>query len=389
MARKKARTRQGFGEIEQLPSGNYRARYTGPDGERYKAQRTFVAKIDAEGWLSVERAAISSGKWKPPVVRDAEVFGPYATSWLAQRTTSKGQPLRPKTRAEYSRQLANGLATFADDHLGDITAARVRAWHNGRAQAGPTQAGAEARLLHAILNTAVADGIIDANPVPSQLGRTSTGVKHRPPTLDELSVILDTIGPNYRLAVILASYAGLRLSEWRALRRKDVKIADGRVTVTVERQAVYIAHEGWQVGPPKSDEGVRTKALPAALAGEFTRHLAEHVGEFPESLLFAPPRGSGFLHDKPFYLAWDRARDAAGVREVVREHDLRHFYGSGLADAGAGIAQIQHELGHGSARASLVYLHAAQELNTALADSLPLPPARPRLVANLNGEKRT
>ena len=133
-----------------------------------------------------------------------------------------------------------------------------------------------------------------------------------------------------------------------------------------------------------------------ALAEDVKQHLAAHVGEFPGDLLFPPTRGGkGFMSDTPFYTAWNAARDAAGLRiaitnpvtgkitgheSPVREHDLRHFYGSALAENGAGIAQLQRALRHGSARASLMYLHAAQELDTKLADSLPLPTSLKRVV---------
>ena len=110
-------------------------------------------------------------------------------------------------------------------------------------------------------------------------------------------------------------------------------------------------------------------------------HLAEQVGAFPDALLFAPEGGADFLHNGQFYRAWNRARDAAGVRAVVREHDLRHFYGSSLAALGHGIPQIKRALGHGTAAATLGYLHATGERDAAMADSLPLPTvaARPNV----------
>ena len=49
-----------------LPSGRFRARYTGPDGNRHSAPITFVAKIDAEGWLVDQERLISRGQWRPP-----------------------------------------------------------------------------------------------------------------------------------------------------------------------------------------------------------------------------------------------------------------------------------------------------------------------------------
>ena len=73
MGNRRATAKRAFGEISQLPSRRYRARYAGPDGSRHSAPITFVAKIDAEGWLVEQERLISRGAWRPPTgqVRDA------------------------------------------------------------------------------------------------------------------------------------------------------------------------------------------------------------------------------------------------------------------------------------------------------------------------------
>ncbi len=53
--------RRDFGRLTKLPSGKYRARYLGPDGQLYNAPWTFVARIDAEGWLAQVERTISRG----------------------------------------------------------------------------------------------------------------------------------------------------------------------------------------------------------------------------------------------------------------------------------------------------------------------------------------
>ena len=52
-----------FGEIEKLPSGRVRARYTGPDLRRHSAPFTFDTRLDAEAWLVDERRLMVSGEW--------------------------------------------------------------------------------------------------------------------------------------------------------------------------------------------------------------------------------------------------------------------------------------------------------------------------------------
>jgi len=248
-------------------------------------------------------------------------------------------------------------------------------------------AGAEAKVLRSVLRTAVKDGLIESCPVPSELCVSRTGRDHRPPTPEELAVLIATIAPRFRLAVQIAAFGGLRLGEWRALRRNDVMLAGQNYLVTVARQAVRVDGK-WIVGPVKSDEGNRDITLPAWLTDDVTEHLAKYVGPFPADLLF-PSGGTGEFVDISWRRAWDKARDAAGVRAVVREHDLRHYFGSSLAAAGLGIRQLQSALGHGSAAASLGYLHAARGTDATTADLLQPPPAPAKSnVASITGGRR-
>src|SRR3954453_3180240 len=59
--------RRGFGEVERRVSRSgevtYRARYAMPDGSRFS--RTLASKMDAEAWLSAERALIDRDSWSP------------------------------------------------------------------------------------------------------------------------------------------------------------------------------------------------------------------------------------------------------------------------------------------------------------------------------------
>ena len=383
LGRTQPTTRRGFGTVTQRKSGNWRASYVGPDGERYAAPRTFATRIDAEGWLAGVQDTIRRETWKPPHVLQAEAFGKYAAAWVDQRRTRKGDPLRPRTQEMYADAISRGMARFATTRLPDMTPPMIRSWHADRTRdAGATQAGLEARVLRAILRTAVKDSIIPTNPCPSELCVSRTGREHRPPTPEELATILQAISPRFRLAVQLAAFGGLRLSEWRGLRRTDLTLTgSGHYLVNVSSQALRVGGQ-WVVGKPKSAEGVRQVALPAWLTDDVTAHLEQHVGPFPADLLF-PSGGSGQFVDIAWRHAWDRARGAAGVCSVVREHDLRHYYGSSLAAAGLGIRQLQSALGHGSAAASLGYLHAARGADPSTADLLRPPTPTPTNVLTL------
>jgi len=102
MGSRRAKLKRGFGEISRLPSGRYRARYTGPDANRHSAPLTFVARIDAEGWLVEQERLISRGEWRPPgrqVHETPLLLGEYATVVVERRR------LRPATVALYAKLL--------------------------------------------------------------------------------------------------------------------------------------------------------------------------------------------------------------------------------------------------------------------------------------------
>lgn len=61
--------RRGFGNTRRLPSGNYQARYTGPDTRAHVAPVTFTTKASAEAWLADERRVVERDDWTPPTER--------------------------------------------------------------------------------------------------------------------------------------------------------------------------------------------------------------------------------------------------------------------------------------------------------------------------------
>lgn len=366
--------REDWGTIRERSNGKFQASYV-HEGDRYYAPMTFSTKSDARAWLAGQRSDIERGRWVNPKAAKSETFGLYATTWVEQRLTPKGEPLRLKTRVEYERQLRKGLSEFAEDRLTTITTARVRTWHADRMKAGRTAAAAEARLLQAILNQAVEDGIIASNPVPVKLTKTSAGKTYRPPTMDELAILRDRVEDRFKLAVLIAAYGGLRISEWRSLRRSDLTLTEGRYVVSVTRQAEYITGHGWEIGPPKSAAGIRLSTLPSWMTEIIDAHMVEHVGEFAESHLFAPKGKSQFIHDSAFNKSWVPAQVAAGVKGQVREHDLRDFAGSHLLAVGANPLEVRDFLGHANVRTTINhYLHVVNDRAAELADKMPTLP---------------
>lgn len=120
-----------FGSLTRLPSGRYRARYTGPDGLRRSAPVTFATKTAAEDWLARARADMSRDQWTAPE-RGLVTLAEYLADWLDSRVD-----LRPTTLALYLQLSHRWLLTphggvdFGHLAVGATTPELVRRWYAG------------------------------------------------------------------------------------------------------------------------------------------------------------------------------------------------------------------------------------------------------------------
>lgn len=380
MAGRRKTTRASWGKVRKLPSGRYQASYVGPDGVRYPGPMTYVAKGDAETWLGGVRSDIAAGRWIPHAVayaaqvERAQPFAEYAAAWLATRTNARGEHLRPRTIAEYQRLLAGPLAELGSSSLSALTPRRVREWRDAQLRTGrKTQTSRSYGLLNAVLTTAVVDGLMDANPCVIQGGQTtSTRRAVVPPTDAELQVITDTIASRFRALVLVAASGGLRFGEATELRARDLSVeraATGEVIavrIRVERAVTHVPGNGFVVGSPKSEAGVRA----VAIFGQDAADIADHAtGLSGNALLFPASDGVSHLAQSTFTKHWYPARAAAG-RKDMPFHALRHYAGTRYAQAGATPRETMARLGHSSMGAAMRYQHAGNrddELATRMA----------------------
>jgi len=173
MAREASRTRRGFGRVERIRSGRYRAAYTGPDGRLYRAPITFDAKDDAVAWLSARRAEIQMEVGAPDASargatrRSVPTMRAYGDLWLEGRRT-RGRELRPTTRQQYRMLLDIRIyPTFGDERLDLVTADDVDEWYDALAPGKETIRAQAYSLLRTILGSAASarpKPLIPCNP---------------------------------------------------------------------------------------------------------------------------------------------------------------------------------------------------------------------------------
>jgi len=106
-----------------------------------------------------------------------------------------------------------------------------------------------------------------------------------------------------------------------------------------------------EIRPPKY-RSERTVYAPDGLMAM----LSEHIRAYGRDDLLFPGDGDQPLHQSSVGYRWDNTKTSAGMS--YRLHDLRHFYASGLINAGCDVVTVQRALGHANASVTLTtYSH--------------------------------
>jgi integrase len=176
----------------------------------------------------------------------------------------------------------------------------------------------------------------------------------------------DAVGPRFRLLVLLAVFAGLRWGELTGLTRDNVDLDTRIIRV---RETVVELKDGSRVfGPPKSNAGLRNVAIPEFLVQAVRIHLTLFASPEPGGHLFLGERGA-LLRRTTFTKIWNQARIKVELPDV-HFHDLRHTGNTLAATTGASLAELMARMGHSSTRAAIIYQHATDDRDKAIADAL-------------------
>jgi integrase len=260
------------------------------------------------------------------------------------------------------------LPTLGTVPLARLTTATVRRWHAELLAEGPGPSTVAKcyRLLRAILNTAVEDRHLVANPCAIKGAGVEPCEERVIPTIAQVYALADAVVPRYRALVLLAAFGGLRRGELFGLTRADLDLLHRTVDVRAQRQESKRGEP--LIGPPKTIAGRRKLALPAELLPELEAHLARWVSPEARALVFVGEKG-GALRAGVWQKEWDRARRVLDL-DHVHLHDLRHVAGTLAAATGAGTKEIMRRLGHATQEAALRYQHATDERDRVLATGI-------------------
>jgi integrase len=196
--------------------------------------------------------------------------------------------------------------------------------------------------LEAVLR-AIPDEVVTPAPAPTRRGRRGPAPPPSP----------DVLGPVLRVVILTAALTGLRQSELRGLRWRDIDWTAQRIRV----RNTFVSGEHSTAG--KSDLSTR-RSVPMAtrLARELELWSRRSDYRGDTDLVFAHPRSGLPLDRSKLSKRFKKACVDAKVRPV-RFHDLRHTFATHLAASGTPIRTIQEFLGHADSKTTQIYAHYA------------------------------
>ena len=265
--------------------------------------------------------------------------------------------LSPETIRAYSSDLGQFGQFLRDEHCNgvapgpegiDALAVRGFVAHLMRSGLSKTSVARKLSSVRSFLRHAVRDGRIEVNTAEGIPTPRAPRALPRTMTVDEVFVLLDTIGDDDttsmrdRAILELLYAAGLRVSELVGLDLKDIDLTGGLVRAlgkgNKERLVPFGSHA--------------RKALRKWLSASAL--LRERGGD--DDALFLNLRGGRLTDRSVRRILNNRLREAA-IHAKLSPHDLRHTFATHMLGSGADLRAIQELLGHASLSTTQRYTH--------------------------------
>lgn len=322
-----------------MKSGRFQARFTAPKGKRFTAPQTFADKLSAFAWLAETRKSIDLGTWVAPLPY-GEPTVPTVFEIVDLCLTHVSIDLRQTSKATYTGIVDNRFNNYppfqrmlvSELETGDV--AKWRHWIITRFPHTPDRNKRAYSKLRAAVATAVEMGFLPINPVQLKAARKQAPRKKTLPTGETLHSILEHTPENYRFAVCMCLFHGIRVGECLALKPTHV-IADGaRLTIKIEGTLCRVSVDGkvtMVYQPPKTEAGYREVPVLKEFAPLVFAQLKAQKGcdELTTTGTGQP------VMDTSFRSIFHRAKAKAGAPSEITPHYGRNWLITQLAEAGA------------------------------------------------------
>lgn len=323
-------------KAEKLESGNWRVRIQ-VDGQRYSC--TAKTKKEAQDKAKQLFAGIQFEKRIPFTV------GAAIDRYILEKTAT----LSPSTIKGYESIRKNYLQDIMGINLSDLTQTDVQLAVGKDVEAGKSPK--TIRNAHGLL-AAVVDEYRPTLILKTRLPEKEK-IEMRILTEEELSKVLQKAkGTKFELAILLACWLGLRMSEIRGLKFSDIQ--GNRVHI---QRALIDGPDGDVEKRTKTTAGDRWLKLPDTIAlliaGVYHTDKDDYIVPYA---------------DISIYKAFIKLCNEAGV-EPCRFHDLRHFAASEAHSLGVPDKYSMKRMGHKTDNMlKNVYLHTMKDKEDEFSD---------------------
>ena len=338
--------------IREHPPGSAKYQVRFYDGNGRRQARPLNRLTDAKKFKRAVDVDRDRGELMDPRLGSI-TFAAWVEEWW---TTT--HHLKPKTRAGYESLLRTHLLPeFGNTRLARITTPQVRAWvaaldAQGLSSSRTRQAYG---LLKLTMKAAVESGYIARTPCVGVKVARAAKREQLVITPEQVATLAEEIPEPYGVLVYLLAYGGVRWGEATALRRRRCDPLRARLEVVES-----VAEIGGTLHYGETKTYARRFArLPRFVSDMLAEHLALHVGEKEDALVFTAAGGQALRYSNFRARAWNPAvARLEGTPDGLTPHHLRHTCASYLIAQGASVKAVQVQLGHSSPVVTLsTYLH--------------------------------
>jgi integrase len=300
------------------------------DGRR-RRERVGPLKSEAVALYQLRKTQARQGAL--PQRQPDKLFADFVTTYL------DGERQRLRSFRDYARAGRVWSERFAGRTLRSIMPLDVEQHATRRIAEGaaPATVNRELAFLRRVLNVALANDLIDRNPVKRVKFYREASGRVRWLTDEEELRLREEIGERWWPFVAFAINTGLRQGEQLGLRWRHIDLVNRILTV------------------PRSKHGgarhVQLNDTALAVLRSMPRHLRSDI-------VFATTKGTPINPANLAHRVFRPAIERAGIADL-RWHDLRHSFASRLVMAGVDLRSVQELLGHKTLAMTLRYSHLA------------------------------
>ncbi len=300
--------------------------------------------------------------------------GPYLRAW-AQRA---GQLKAARTAVRYQQVVEDFLAYLGEGrvkaNLASITTADVQGLIGHEMESGKsaTTVGMVVKVLRIPFNLAFRHGIILKNPVSSLEMPEGNAEQRKVFTWPQVEMLIDAAEGEWKTAIMLSAYCGMRLGDAVSLKWSNVDLTAGLIT--------YVPH--------KTSRGKRHKELSIPIHERLREHLDKLAGtDSPEQRLCPKLQARSSSGRNGLSMEFTRVimkkagiakeagdRAATGKGRTFSKlsfHSLRHTFNSELANAGVPQEVRRILTGHASDKMNDKYSHFERKTLNEAVEKLP------------------